>query len=130
MALTLRHLRHDTTRTRQYSNNFFSFVESSRQLVVSAGNGNCDISGDGWQAYDTVVSVAASNHKDQRESYSSYGAHVDISGPAGGVLTTDISGDAGYGSYDGDNDYWAGFSGTSAWLAVLSGAPRPRRGRA
>ncbi len=90
-------------------------------VVTSAGNGNCDASGDGFQSYWTIVGVAAVNGDDDRESYSSYGAIVDIAAPSGGLLTTDISGDDGYGSYEGDSDYIGWFSGTSAAAPVVSG---------
>jgi len=91
-------------------------------VVVSAGNGNCDISSDGFQAQPAAISVAATTGNDVRESYSSFGDHVDVAAPSGGVLTTDISGDDGYGSWDDDPDYHGGFSGTSASCPIVSGA--------
>ncbi len=90
-------------------------------VVASAGNGNCDNSGDGFQAWPTVVSVAASSGHDEREWYSSFGDVVDITGPSGGIVTTDLSGDYGYGSHNGDVDYMSSFSGTSASAPVVSG---------
>lgn len=90
-------------------------------VVTSAGNGNCDVSGDGFQDYWTIVSVAAVDGHDDRESYSNYGDLVDITAPSGGLLTTDISGDEGYGSYEDDADYIGWFSGTSAAAPVVSG---------
>jgi len=90
-------------------------------VVTSAGNGNCDASGDGFQSYWTIFGVAAVDGNDQRESYSNYGSVVDISAPSGGLLTTDISGDDGYGSYNDDPDYIGWFSGTSAAAPVVSG---------
>jgi len=91
-------------------------------VVFSAGNGNCDIAGDGIQSHDSVISVAAVDHNDRRENYSSFGIWMDVAAPSGGVLTTDIVGDAGYGRYEGDPDYTPGFSGTSASAPVVSGA--------
>ena len=90
-------------------------------VVLSAGNGNCDISYDLFQGYPTAISVAATNGNDDREGYSSFGEHVDVAGPAGGVLTTDLTGASGYGSWDDDPDYYGYFSGTSAAAPVVSG---------
>lgn len=90
-------------------------------VVASAGNGDCDNSGDGFLAYPTVVSVAASSGHDEREWYSSFGDVVDITGPSGGIVTTDLTGDVGYGSHNGDPDYMSSFSGTSASAPVVSG---------
>jgi subtilisin family serine protease len=90
-------------------------------VVTSAGNGNCDASGDGFQAFWTIIGVAAVDGNDQRESYSSFGSIVDIAAPSGGLLTTDISGEEGYGDYNGDVDYIGWFSGTSAAAPVVSG---------
>ncbi|MDP7112572.1 MAG: S8 family serine peptidase [Myxococcota bacterium] len=90
-------------------------------VVLSAGNGNCDISNDLFQGYPTAISVAATNGNDDREGYSSFGEHVDVAGPAGGVLTTDLTGEPGYGDWDGDPDYYGYFSGTSAAAPVVSG---------
>lgn len=89
-------------------------------VVVSAGNGNCDNSRDYFQGYAPVVSVAASDRHDRRESYSSYGDPVDIAAPSGGVLTTDMPGAPGYGAWDGEDDYYT-FSGTSASAPIVSG---------
>ncbi len=90
-------------------------------VVASAGNANCDGSGDGFLSFWSVVGVAATNGYDERESYSNYGSIADIAAPSGGLLTTDISGEDGYGDYDGDDDYIGWFSGTSAAAPVVSG---------
>ncbi len=90
-------------------------------IVLSAGNGNCDISYDQFQGFYPAISVAATNGNDDREGYSSFGEHVDVAGPAGGVLTTDLSGEPGYGSWNDDPDYYGYFSGTSAAAPVVSG---------
>jgi len=90
-------------------------------IVASAGNGNCDLSNDGFQAQPQVISVAAANGNDHRESYSSYGDHVDITAPTG-LLTTNLTGsEYGYGPYNGDYDYTGHFSGTSGAAPVVSG---------
>ena len=90
-------------------------------VVFSAGNSGCDVSGDGLQKYSTVISVAAINGNDERESYSSYGDPVDISAPSGGLVTTDLVGSAGYGEWGSDPDYYGYFSGTSASAPLVSG---------
>ncbi len=90
-------------------------------VVISAGNGDCDNSGDGLLAQPLVVGVAASDGNDHREGYSSYGTGVDITAPSGGVLSTDLTGSPGYGSWASDPDY-ADFSGTSASAPVVAGA--------
>jgi subtilisin family serine protease len=91
-------------------------------VVTSAGNGNCDNSDDGFLGHRVVVGVAAVDGSDQRESYSSFGSGVDITGFAGGnIVTTDISGSPGYGSWRGDEDYTGTFSGTSSAAPSVSG---------
>ena len=90
-------------------------------VLQAAGNDNCDISGDGLLAYKTVVAVAAHSSDDSRESYSSYGTPIDITAPSGGLITTDIAGEAGYGSYAEDENYTGGMSGTSAATPVAAG---------
>ena len=91
-------------------------------VVVSAGNGDCDNSGDGLLGHPTVVGVAAVDGNDHREYYSSFGDGVDITGFAGGnIVTTDIVGDPGYGSWRGDVDFAGTFSGTSSAAPVVSG---------
>lgn len=90
-------------------------------VVFSAGNGGCDI-GNNWMLNEeTVVAVGASSRADVKEGYSSYGDTLDIVAPSGGVLTTDISGERGYGDFEGDQDYTPGFSGTSASAPIVSG---------
>ncbi len=90
-------------------------------IVVAAGNGGCDNSNDGFQGLPEAISVAATNGNDEREGYSSFGAVVDVAAPSGGVLTTDVAGDEGYGSHDGNPDYNPGFSGTSASTPIVAG---------
>jgi subtilisin family serine protease len=90
-------------------------------VLQAAGNDNCDISHDGILAYETVVAVAALSANDDKESYSSYGTPIDIAAPSGGLITTDIVGDAGYGSYQNNPNYTGGMSGTSAATPVAAG---------
>jgi len=108
-------------------NDMFAYAEDEGRegrgtaVVFSAGNGACDMSNDGLQAFGSVISVTATDRNDNLESYSSYGDHVDITAPSGGIITTDISGSEGYGDYKGDEDYTGTFSGTSASAPVVSG---------
>ncbi len=90
-------------------------------VLQAAGNDNCDISNDGLLAYPTIVAVAALGASDDKESYSSFGTPIDIAAPSGGLITTDITGEAGYGSYAENNNYTGGMSGTSAATPVAAG---------
>jgi subtilisin family serine protease len=90
-------------------------------IVVAAGNGGCDNSNDGFQGLPEAISVAATDGNDEREWYSSFGSVVDVAAPSGGVLTTDVGGDEGYGSWNDDPDYHGGFSGTSASTPIVAG---------
>lgn len=90
-------------------------------VVVSAGNGDCDFSDDGFQAHPAVISVGAVSRFDVRESYSSYGRLLDVSAPSGAILTTDLVGPEGYGQWQGDDAYYPDYSGTSASAPLVSG---------
>jgi subtilisin family serine protease len=90
-------------------------------VVFAAGNEDCDIENNAMLADPLVITVAAMNGFDVRESYSNYGASVDIAAPSGNMTTTDIVGSAGYNGYPGDNDYTNWFNGTSASTPVVSG---------
>ena len=88
--------------------------------VFSAGNGGCDFSGDGMHAHHAVVSVGALSGQDRRVGYSSYGDLLDIMAPTN-IPTTDVQGEGGYGTLDGDPDYVPTYGGTSAAAPVVSG---------
>ncbi len=90
-------------------------------VVFAAGNGNCDVEANQMLADERVITVAAVSGFDVRESYSSYGRHVDIAAPSGNMSTTDILGGGGYNGYPGDDDYTSYFNGTSASTPVVSG---------
>jgi subtilisin family serine protease len=89
-------------------------------VVFSAGNGGCDLGDNELLAYPTVIAVSATGGTDDLEWYSSFGEHVDLAAPAG-VLTTDVVGDVGYGSWEDDPAYWGPFGGTSAACPVVAG---------
>ncbi len=87
--------------------------------IKSAGNYNTDGNGIAVDASRATVTVAALTGDGQVASYSSYGAHILISAPAGSV-TTDRLGTAGYNTATG-GDYTTGFGGTSAAAPVTTG---------
>lgn len=90
--------------------------------VKSAGNDNVDGNGDALDAsrFTVTVSAIAESPTANVAYYSTYGAHVLVSAPAGSV-TTDLLG-SGQG-YDGllSGDYTAAFGGTSAAGPVTAG---------
>lgn len=88
-------------------------------VVFAAGNDNCDNSDDAMLSNGKAIVVAALEWWDERASYSNYSDDMDIAAPTS-LLTTDLS-SGGYGSYDGDDAYWDGFSGTSGATPVVSG---------
>ncbi len=90
--------------------------------------GNSGSSGDLYPGYyEGAMSVAATNHNDQRSSYSTFGPWVDISAPggettgnnSGGVLST-VTG-SGYAFYQGTSMACPHVSGVAA--LILSYAP-------
>jgi Ca2+-binding RTX toxin-like protein len=91
--------------------------------VKSAGNSNIDGNGDALDSSRFTVTVAAidNNASGAITSYSTYGAHILVSAPAGSV-TTDLAGNpAGYnGLLSGD--YTNVFGGTSAAGPITAGA--------
>ncbi|MDP2313166.1 MAG: S8 family serine peptidase [Pseudomonadota bacterium] len=88
-------------------------------VVFAAGNGACDIAGDGMLRNRKAVVVSAVEWYDSRAWYSSYGESVDIAAPTS-ILTTDLL-PGGYGSFEGDDAFADGFSGTSASTPVVAG---------
>jgi subtilisin family serine protease len=89
-------------------------------FVQSAGNSGCDFTPNEQTGHKAVISVGAVNANDQREWYSNFGSNLDIVAPVV-VLTTDIQGEDGYGSWNDDLDYWDGYNGTSAAAPLIAG---------
>ncbi len=104
-------------------------------MVWAAGNDYCDTAKYPYFADPHIVVVSAlryntlDNGKGYKATYSNYGSRLTIAAPAGdpldgakynGLMTTDISGAAGYES----TDYLGveNFTGTSAAAPVVSGA--------
>ncbi|TLU81829.1 MAG: hypothetical protein FDX21_09650 [Chlorobium sp.] len=88
--------------------------------IKSAGNNNIDGNGDALDASRHTITVAAIDSTGIVAQYSTYGAHILVSAPAGAV-TTDLLG-TGTG-YDGllNGDYTNQFGGTSAAGPVTVG---------
>ncbi len=64
---------------------------------------------------ENVIAVGATDHNDQRASFSNYGTGIDIVAPGVNIYTTDRQGNIGYNTDSGtDGDYYDEFSGTSA----------------
>ncbi len=99
-------------------------------FLWAAGNSHCPTSNQAFLKDNNMLTVSALGSNGSMESYSNYGAEVDISAGAG-ASTTDIQGNNyGYacsaynclGSLDSNGDYTSGFSGTSAATPVAAGA--------
>lgn len=60
-------------------------------VVVAAGNSNEDLRGFIPASDPVVVSVAATNHNDQRAYFSNYGLRLGLSAPGGGETQGDIA---------------------------------------
>ncbi len=88
--------------------------------VKSAGNDNVDGNGSSLDASRFTVTVGALDTTGQAAYYSTYGAHLLVSAPAGSV-TTDLQGNAGYNGIANDPDFTNQFGGTSAAGPVTAG---------
>lgn len=88
-------------------------------VVFAAGNGACNVDGDGMLQVEDFLVVAAVESWDERAWYSNFGTAVDISAPTS-LLTTDMI-PGGYGSYGGDDAAVDSFGGTSAATPVVAG---------
>lgn len=81
--------------------------------VKSAGNDNVDDNGDPIDASRFTFTIAAVDSTGQVASYSSYGAHILLTAPAGAVTTDRLGALVGYNGLLG-GDYTNAFGGTSA----------------
>ncbi len=105
-------------------------------VLFASGNENQENTERDISSLPTVISVGASNASDVRSVYSNYGVSLDVMAPSNdalqpGVVTTDITDDAGYldpGYNDGsdpdnldDPNYTNDFGGTSAACPVAAG---------
>lgn len=87
-----------------YPNQVVNYATSLGAVVVSAaGNANTEHNSS-YQDYpadcENTLNVAATNHNDQKASFSDYGEPIDISAPGDNILSTIIGG-SGYASYGG-----------------------------
>lgn len=92
--------------------------------VLVAAAGNRGVSDPHYPAYyPNVVAVAATDHNDQKASFSNHGASwVDVASPGVGILSTTV--DGGYGAKDGTSmaaPHAAGVAGL-AWSSAPAGA--------
>ena len=88
--------------------------------VKAAGNNNIDGNGDALDSSRSTITVGAVDTRGQVTYYSSFGAHLLISAPAGSV-TVDRAGAAS--GYNGllSGDYTNAFGGTSAATPITAG---------
>lgn len=88
--------------------------------VKSAGNDNIDGNGEALDASRFTVTVGALDSGGQAASYSTYGAHLLVSAPAGSVTTDRLGNGNGYDGLLG-GDYTNRFGGTSAASPITAG---------
>lgn len=108
-------------------------------IVFAAGNSNVSISNAanpnavmGFATHPNVITVSASNSRDERSSYSNFGKQISVCAPSNGsggagVLTADVggtmllpSGETAFKGYDAA-DYTSGFGGTSSACPLVAG---------
>lgn len=94
--------------------------------LKAAGNSNLDGNGCSVDASRGTITVAATDASGQIKSYSSYGAHVLVSAPAGSVTTDRIGASLGYNGTINNTlilggDYTNAFGGTSAATPITAG---------
>ncbi len=62
-------------------------VKQGALVIVAAGNEATDVKGISPAGLKGVITVAATNHKDERENYSNWGGSVDIAAPGADILS-------------------------------------------
>ena len=99
-------------------------------FLWAAGNSHCNTNQNAFLKDNDFLTISAIGQSGALESYSNYGAEIDL-GAGAGNNTTDIQGNSyGYacsayncmGSLDSNGDYTSGMSGTSAATPVAAGA--------
>lgn len=85
-------------------------------VVIASGNAGASLAGTPFQFHPLAISVGAVNASGVRESYSNYGAGLDLVAPVGNP-STDLSGAANI-----PGDYLQGLQGTSFSAPIVSGA--------
>lgn len=94
--------------------------------VAAAGNGGDNLDGSGYASYrgrgdSGAIIVGAGNTARARQSFSTYGARVNLQGWGGGVATTGYGTLATYGG-DPNQEYASGFNGTSSATPIVTSA--------
>jgi hypothetical protein len=98
-------------------------------LVWAAGNGNEEISFDGYASLPEVLAVSACDYSERKAPYSDYGENIACCFPSSsasslpfrisdGIWTTDRSNSSGY---NPDGNYTGSFGGTSASCPGVAG---------
>ena len=96
-------------------------------FLWAAGNSHCNTNLNAFLKDNDFLTISAISQSGSMESYSNYGAEIDL-GAGAGNNTTDIQGTQyGYAynnmySLDSKGDYTSGMSGTSAATPVAAGA--------
>lgn len=84
----------------QIIQDIINYIVLDRNCLIVAAAGNSGNNKPSYPAaYDNVLSVAATDSKDAKASFSNFGTTVDIAAPGVGILTTDF--DNTYNSVDG-----------------------------
>jgi serine protease len=95
----------------QIAQDVYKYVALEYDVVIVAAAGNAGNTSPNYPSdYDYVLSVAASNSKDERADFSNYGYRVDITAPGDGILTTSVQGN------------YRTASGTSFAAPIVAGA--------
>jgi serine protease len=77
--------------------NAYAAARATGMIIVAAAGNDSTSSPSYPAAYESVISVSATDFLNQKTSYSNYGSTIDVAAP-GGDVTADLSGD---GSVDG-----------------------------
>ncbi|BAV96791.1 S8 family serine peptidase [Lysobacter enzymogenes] len=98
-------------------------VANGAVVVVAAGNGNNNVSGNVPAGCNNVVSVGATDRNAARASYSAWGPTLDLSAPGSSVLST-VAND-GYGSKSGTSMASPHVAGVAALVRSAAPAKTP-----
>jgi len=98
-------------------------VANGAVVVVAAGNGNNNVSGNVPAGCNNVVSVGATDRNAARASYSAWGPTLDLSAPGSSVLST-VAND-GYGTKSGTSMASPHVAGVAALVRAAAPAKTP-----
>ena len=105
---------YDATPSASISSAAQYMISKGGVVAVAAGNSGSD---PGYSDNPYLISVSATTSTDQKASWSSYGAYVDVSAPGAGIWTTSRGG--GYGGASGTS---FASPATAAVLALIKAA--------